>query len=188
MDQKRVKRYLYFIILIIFIILWSQLLYLIHPETIVESIGLQNIYIITFFIGAIGGTATVTVISYYPIILTLAFGGGNPIILGIVGGLGLTLGNILYYYFGLKGKDVMNHSHNKRTERILTWINKRPAWMIQMLIFVYVGLTPLPNNILTMSSGLTGYPFKRLIVPLVLGNVTLTTILSLVAIQGAQML
>jgi uncharacterized membrane protein YdjX (TVP38/TMEM64 family) len=121
-----------------------------------------------------GEAATLTALSYYPTVITLAAGGLNPFLLGLIAGAGMTVGNSLYFYLGLKGRGIMSERLEKRAERLLEWINKRPRWLVQILIFLYVGFTPFPNNLLTASGGVTNYPFKRMIIPLFLGNVVLT--------------
>ncbi|MBW2997041.1 VTT domain-containing protein [Candidatus Woesearchaeota archaeon] len=186
--KKRTRNYALFFILLIFIVFWSALLYFITPQELVEIIGVKNGYILSFLFGVFGEAATLTAISYYPAIITLAAGGLNPFLLGVIAGTGMTIGNSLYFYFGVQGRGIMPERLEKRAERLLEWINKRPRWLVQILIFLYVGFTPFPNNLLTVSGGVAGYPFKRIIVPLLLGNIVLTSSLAYLTALGLRVI
>ena len=180
----RKKRIATFIGVVLFVFVWSALLYKFHPEELVELIGLRNGYIAGFFIGVFGAAATFSFISVYPAIITLAAGGWNPIILGLVVGVGMTIGNLIYFYLGQKGKDVLAEKYEKRAERLLKWVEEHPCWLVEIVIFVYVGFTPFSNNLLTIFGGITGMRFRTVFVPLLLGNIFLATWFAYLTVLG----
>jgi membrane protein YqaA with SNARE-associated domain len=168
------KKRLIFGLLILFVIAWSITLAIIGPTTIVNTIGIRNGYIAAFIVATLGGFSTITSSSYFLTIITLAGGGANPYILGVVAGTGITIGDSLFYYLGFRGRDVANKKIYKWTEKFSKWLEKRPRWLVPIIIFIYTGFTPLPNDILTVSLGLSSYPYKYLIIPMWAGNITIT--------------
>ena len=186
--KKRIKRLIIFFLLLALVVFWSVLLYFIAPEELVEKIGVHNGYILSFLVGVFGEAATLTALSYYPAIITLAAGGLNPFLLGVVAGAGMTTGNSLYYYLGLQGRTILSERVERQAHRLLEWINRRPRWLVQILIFLYVGFTPFPNNLLTVSGGVTGYQFKKIIIPLLLGNMVLTFSLAYLTALGLRVI
>ncbi|HII72164.1 TPA: hypothetical protein HA265_05410 [Candidatus Woesearchaeota archaeon] len=180
------KRWFTFFGILMAIFLWSALLYRYHPEKIVGMIGINNGYIASFLIALFGEAATFSFISVYPAIITLAAGGLNPIALGIIAGLGMTAGNMLYYYLGYRGKEVLTEKYEHKIDRLLRWMEKEPCWIIQLVIFLYVAFTPLPNNLLTVACGVADHRWKRLLPPLIIGNIVLCTYVSYFAVLGIK--
>ncbi len=173
------KKFLVFGLLILFVIVWSVTLAIIGPETIVDFIGVENGYIAAFIIATLGGVSTITASSYFFTVITLAGGGANPYILGFVAGTGITIGDSLFYYLGLRGRDVANKKVHKWTDKFSKWLEKRPRWLVPIIVFIYTAFTPLPNDILTVSLGLSSYPYKYLIIPMWAGNIIITILTAL---------
>ncbi|MFH1064784.1 MAG: VTT domain-containing protein [Candidatus Woesearchaeota archaeon] len=176
--RKIRKRYIVFVLLLIFIILWSILIYFKHPGEIIRMVGVKNGYIISFFVGLFGGAATFTAIIYYPVLGTLAAGGLHPLVLALIAGAGMTIGQSIYFYFGYTGRAVLSEKNQARMDKVRVWIHKKPEFLVRALIFLYVGFTPLPNNLLTASGGIIDYPFKKIIWPLLLGNIIMTAMVT----------
>ncbi|MBU2561732.1 MAG: hypothetical protein KKD17_05525 [Nanoarchaeota archaeon] len=172
--KNRARNSVIFFLLLSFIIFWSVLLYFITPQRLVERIGVQNGYLLSFLFGVFGEAATFTALSYYPAIIALAAGGLSPFILGLIAGTGMTVGNSLYFFFGRESRNVLSEKLEKQARKVLHWVEGKPNWILQIIIFIYVGFTPFPNNLLTVSGGITGVPFRKIILPLFLGNVVLT--------------
>ncbi|MBN1544870.1 hypothetical protein JW898_05420 [Candidatus Woesearchaeota archaeon] len=180
--KKRLRNTIIFFLLLAFIVFWSVLLYFITPHRLVDGIGVQNGYILSFLFGVFGEAATFTALSYYPAIVTLAAGGLNPFILGLIAGTGMTMGNSIYFFFGRETRNVLSENLEKQARKVLRWVEGKPNWILQMIMFIYVGFTPFPNNLLTASGGITGVPFRKMILPLFLGNVVLTTTIAYITI------
>jgi membrane protein YqaA with SNARE-associated domain len=174
------KKYLNFGFLLLFIIVWSITLAIIGPDTIVDVIGIENAYITAFIIATLGGVSTITAPSYFLTIITLAGGGANPYILGIVAGTGITIGDSLFYYLGYSGRHIAKKKANKWIQKFSKWLSEKPKWLMPIIIFIYAAFTPLPNDILTISLGLMCcYPYKYVIIPLWAGNITITILTAL---------
>lgn len=187
--RKTSHRFIFGIIFI-FIIMWTVFLVIYKPTNLVEFVGVRNGYLVLILSTFFGGLATVSVVSVYPQLIALVAGGLNPFVAGIFAGLGLTIANSLFFFFGAKGRDVAKESSafRKFSRAFVKWINRQPEWAVPIFVFVYVGFTPFPNNLLTASGGFFDYPFKKIAVPLLLGNIALLVILAYFGSMGLQIL
>ena len=164
--------------IVLFIIAWSVLLLYISPQEIVDSIGANNVLIVAFLISTLGGLSSLTSTSYYTMLVTFSAGGANPVLLGVAAGAGLTISDSLVYYLGTKGHDILTGQLAEYAEMIADWINDKHERLVQLFAFVYLGLTPMPNDLLTGSLGLAEYDFKKFFPALLLGNITLSIIIA----------
>lgn len=184
MDMKHKHSLLVVASLLLFLIFWSVLLYHISPQEIVEYIGVENSIIVAFFVSTFGGLSSFTAGSYYGMIITLASGGASPILLGISTGVGLTISDSLVYYLGTRGHEVLTGRPKKWADKIAIWVSKQNVHLVQAFAYVYTGLTPMPNDLLTGSLGLAEYSFKRLLPAMLLGNITLSIIIAEFAVRS----
>lgn len=182
--KRGVKKYLTFVALLAVLVFWIIILSKFAPSEIIVKLGVRNTYIILFLIAAIGGSSLITSSSYYIVIPILAVAGLNPLLLGLFGGVGLTIGDSIYFYLGSKGKEASPEKFDRKLERIHKFIEGRPKWFTTTFIYVYAGFTPLPNDVMTFFLGLSGYSYKKMILPLVIGNMTGSMILAYLGIFG----
>ncbi len=75
-------------------------------------------------------------------------------------------------YFGKKGGEALNAPLRKKLRIFSRFIKKQPRWAVTLLVYGYFSFAPLPNDIITFPLGLAGYPFKKIWVPAVLGDIT----------------
>ena len=105
--SKREKKLLGVFVLISIIILWALLLFYLPPTEIIDTIGVQNGYILTFFAALLGGTSVLFPFPYYLVVFTLGAGGLNPFLLGIFSGVGLMVGDSTSYLLGYSGREII---------------------------------------------------------------------------------
>ncbi len=148
------------------------------PVEMVGILGLRNSYLIVFFVSLIGAFTSFTTLTTYPVVVAMAAGHPHPFAIGVVAGLGLSAGDILFYYFGFAARELAGGSLEKRLEKILQRLTRLPQIAIQAFIYFYVAFTPFPNNLLTGILAFTGYPFRKVVVPLVLGDITLPALVA----------
>jgi len=174
-------------ILLAAIVAWLFYVIKIGPAEIVDKMGSQNSFIVIVITTFFGAVTAVPIATVYPTVITFAAGGLHPIITGLAAALGITIANIIFFYLGNKGQELAKNStfFSKYQKRILNWIAKQPEWAIPFFIFIFIGLTPLPNNVLTASGGLANYPFKKMLAPLVIGNVFLMLVIAYIASSQA---
>ena len=176
-----VKDHAIFLAILGFIILWSLFMLMIGPDAIVDRVGVTNGYILVFLAASVGGASTVSSASFYATIFTLASGGLNPLALGIIAGTGVTIGDSLFFYFGKKGRDIAPEQFQGRIDKLSFWLKGRKDHQIQAFAFTYAGFVPLPNEILTISISLSGYPYRKIIGPILLGNIILMSLIAYLA-------
>ncbi len=161
------------------IVVWSLLVINVGADVIVAFIGVKNGYIVLFFIALFGGMSSITGVSYAATIVTLAAGGLNPLLLGLASGLGISIGDTIYYFLGRQGRTATADTKLAYWgERFSTWLMKQQKRYVVLGIYCYTAFTPLPNDLLTLSVGYSRFPYLPAIIALVLGNFTLTTIIA----------
>jgi len=183
-----VKKNRTLIIFLLILIGWVVFLSFVSPEEIIKTIGINNGYLVAFVVALLGGVSTLTAGSFYLLIITLALGGLNPILLGIVTGPALTVGDGIFFFLGSKAVNALPKYFKDRLVKLSQWINGKYSWLIPILIYFYAGFSLLPGDILMLVLALADYPFKKTIIPLFLGNITLITIMAYLTIQGAKIL
>lgn len=182
--MKKRRNYFIFGGILLFVIGWSILLLHISPKEIVSYIGAENSLIVAFGVSTFGGLSSLTSTSYYAMLTTLSTGGANPLLLGISAGAGLTISDSLIYYLGTRGHEILTGDWRQRADQISRWINTQHEHVVQIFAYVYTGLTPLPNDLLTGSLGLAEYSYRRLLPALLLGNITLSILIAEFAVRS----
>src|SRR3989344_4173968 len=115
--MKDLLKYLPRILLILFFIGCSFLLYYSSPEKLIEFIGVENAYFFIFILALIGGITTFSGIPYHLVLVTLAAGGLNTGLLGFSAAVGVILGDSTSYFVGHQGRVIIPQSIQKFSEK-----------------------------------------------------------------------
>ncbi|MBU2562568.1 MAG: hypothetical protein KKF68_02825 [Nanoarchaeota archaeon] len=185
MIRKYYKNILFFLILILFLATLSFFLYFLGPEEIVNNLGIRNSYLLAFVVSFFGGFSTWSSISFIATLITLSAGGINPIYLGFVAGIALAIGDLVILYIGSKGRELVvgkwEKKLNKFSKKIKTnWVGK----IAPLITYLYMGFTPLPNDFILVFLAFIEYPKKKLYLPIILGDLTFTLLVSILASKG----
>jgi len=181
MNPKKIAK---FIAVLVLIITWSFLLIVIGPSKLIILFGETNSIIAFFLIGAFGGVSTLTASFFYSTLISLVRVGLDPIMLGIVGGVAISIGDSLFYYLGRSGREALFGKPKEWALTISHWLKELPKWLIPFVTFAYVGLTPLPNDVFTVSLGLAGIRYRTMILPMIAGNIFLTIVIAIIVSKG----
>lgn len=158
---------------------------LIGPTRVIALLGVEGGYLAVFIASALGGFS---LIASGPLIITiaaLAAAGLHPFLLGLVAGIGMTIGDSLYLWIGRNGAKALPEGKMKqRVDTLSKWISGKPRWMVPFVVYVYVGFTPLPNEAVLLSASALGGKLRYVLLSLLLGNITLATA---IALFGAQL-
>lgn len=163
-------------LIVLFIASWSILLFYHPPGEIVERLGVRNIYIFVFLLAMIGGVSTFTSTTFYTALITISLGGVKPIWIALFASIGLTFGDLVFYYLGTKGRQCIKGKYAGNVFRLTKWMEKIDDRITMLMIFFY-SLTPLPSDIIAISLAIVGFPFRKMIIPLFVGNFTLIIML-----------
>jgi len=172
------KFYGSFILIVLVIVGWAIFFYFIPPTMVVEYIGLQNSYIVAFVLAVICGFSSITGTTFYVAVAALSHGGANPLILGIVGGLGLCISDFAFYFVVSKGTHVIDKHWEKLSNFIKRLVKSMPNWAIYIFIFLYSTFAPIPNDIILVALAIGGTPFKKIAPFLFAGDVASTILLA----------
>ena len=132
-------------------------------------------YLGAFLISIIGNF---TIIFPIPYSMAIFFLGAsrvvNPLILGIVAGIGAQIGEVSAYLLGRGvSKIELEKKYGARFKRINQMVEKHGLWAI----FIFAA-TPLPDDMVLIPAGIIGYDFKKTMIAGFLGKIVLTTFLA----------
>ncbi|MFX1586876.1 MAG: VTT domain-containing protein [Promethearchaeota archaeon] len=125
-----------------------------------EEFGDFGIYVGVFLISIFGNFTIIFPVPYTIalIVISAVIPGVNPILLGIVGGLGASIGEITAWLIGRGSKNLLKDSES--VERMNRYVEK--GWA-PVLIFIFAA-TPLPDDAFLIVLGIAQYSiFKTLI-------------------------
>lgn len=188
MKKKKIIKYLPRILLILFFISISLFFFLYSsPERLITLIGVQNAYALIFILAFLGGMTTFTGIPYHLVLITLATGGLNPLLLGLSTAIGVMLGDSTSYYVGYQGSVIIPKTLHRILQRIRNFALKYPK-ILPLFFFLYGSLSPFSNDFIVISMGLSQYPYWRVMVPLGLGNLVFNISLAYLSTQAYSLL
>ena len=97
----------------------------------------------------------------------------NPLLLGIITGIGSGIGELSSYIVGRGGGKLIDTVNSEKLNSYRDLVEQRP-WFTHFLIFFFAA-TPLPDDIILVPLGLIDYSWRKSIVPCTLGKIVLTT-------------
>jgi len=160
-NNKRLKHVILFVLVLIVIIAISVSLhffYVLNPERLVQ---LKNyVYLGAFLISIIGNAtiifpgAVLVTLSNMGIILYSSIGLAGPIVIGLVGAAGATIGELTGYAVGYGGSAVIKN--NRLYSRLERWIAK---WGIPTIIVL--SAIPFFFDLVGIAAGATRFPLWK---------------------------
>jgi len=181
MLEKRNKKIISFSVLVVLILFLVVFVYFVNPEDLVEKIGVRNGYILAFLVSFFGGFSAGGSFSFITLLITLSVGGLNPIYLGLISGISLATGDMIMFYAGSKGRELIKGKWDEKINKIANYFEKR-KWKkraIPLIAYIYVGFAPLPNDIFVLFMAAIKYPIKKMAVILILGDITFALVITL---------
>lgn len=161
------------------IAIWSAALYHLGADAIVEFVGLENGYLVMFLVSLFGGLSSFGGATYLATTVTLAAAGMNPVTIALVAALGTIIGDSFYFVASHYGSDyLIDHDIGTYVDRLTKWLQTKPRYVLWFFIYFYTAVTPFPNDVLTISLGVTRQPYFLVISALALGNFTFVLLLA----------
>ncbi|MFX0059879.1 MAG: hypothetical protein ACFE85_18870 [Candidatus Hodarchaeota archaeon] len=147
-----------------------------------NEFGDLGIYIGVFSISIFGNFTIIFPVPYTIalIVISAVIPGVNPIMLGIVGGLGASIGETTAWLIGRGSKGVIGDSES--TKRMKNYVEK--GWA-PLLIFIFAA-TPLPDDAFLIVLGLAQYSIIKALMYCFLGKFTLCFLCSALPIWFAD--
>lgn len=139
-------------------------------DTLIDTLGSSNAYLLMFFLGILGGFTTFTGIPYHLILMSLAAGGLNPVVLGVCTAIGVMLGDSTMFLIGTKVKDTLSPRLQATLDRLSAYLSMHPKLVAPALVG-YGTFSPFSNDFIVASLSMMGYTYWRTIIPLTIGNI-----------------
>lgn len=158
-----------FVLIALFIVSWSVFLNFYTPEEIVTIMGVHNVYIFVFILAIIVGVSVFTNTLFYSSLVAISFGGVSLVWLSLLASTGLLSGDLVIYYFSKTGSRCVPEKYESLVVRLTEWNKKYTNNQIVLLIFLY-SLVPLPSDAISIFLGISSFPVRKIILPLVLGK------------------
>lgn len=155
----------------------------VSPEYIAQQLGTQNVLVLMFVFGVIGGLTTFTGIPYHLILASFAAGGVNPLALGMVTAAGVMVGDSTMYVLGKNIASAVPAPFVQAIQKIGEFFDTHPKLLAPSL-FVYGSVSPFSNDWIVASLSIHGYSFSKIIVPLALGNIVFNVGIAYAGIYG----
>jgi len=158
----------------------------VSPEEIVNKIGVRNGYFLAFAISLFGGFSSGGSIAFISLLITLVSGGLNPVYLGLVAGISLAIGDMIMFYVGSKGRELIRGKWSKRIRKVSKMFKKRKKLerMVPVIAYLYIGFAPLPNDVLILFLAAIEYPIKKMNAIIILGDLTFSLMITLLTAKG----
>lgn len=153
-------------------------IFFIDPVKIVDFVGIKNAYLISFLIASLGGLSIFTSSSFFVMVATFSIGGVNPLLLGFFSGIGLTIGDSLFFFVGYKGRPFIESCLKSWFDRFVEWFQGRSSLQVGIFVYLYASFSPFPNDILAVFLASAGYPYRKFLPLILVGNITLVIIVA----------
>lgn len=176
--MRWIYRHYVFLLLFLFIAFWLAALLVWGPEAIIKLIGVENSYAVAFILAAIAGLTSFTGSIHFTALATFAAGGADPFLLGLVGGTGLFLSDSLFFYAAQHGRHAASEQWGHYIERLTRAASTVPRWAVPLGVFLYVGFSPFPNDILMLALALGGFRYRLIFPALFLASITHVTLIA----------
>lgn len=174
--HKQTRDRLTLLVIIALIVGWAILFFFVSPETIIDAIGVHNAYIVVFLLALIGGLSTITGTSLFAVIATFAAGGAHPFLLGITAGLGIFVSDSIFFALARRGSQTIKERPRDIRDKLAYYIEQLPPWGLHGGIYLYVGLSPLPNDILMIALALARVRYRTIAPALFAASITIATL------------
>jgi len=169
-----------FFTLVVFSISLFALFYFISPEDIVNKIGVRNGYVLVFLVSLFGGFSAGGFVYFASILVTLVAGGLDPLHVGLIAGISLSLGDLVMFYLGSKGRELIKGKWKERINKV-TEICKKSKWLQKatpVFAYLYMGFSPFPNDIIILLLAAIKYPPKAMSIIIISADMTFAMILA----------
>lgn len=151
----------------------NVLFFFVSPQELVSYIGVENSYLITFVVAAVGGLSAFTGTVLYGLIATFGAGGSSPWLLALAGGVGIFISDSIFFYLASRGRTLIPSQWNSWVLKIQSMVQKYPQSMVLVFVYCYLSVFPFPNDILMIALAVAGYTYRRIALVVLAGSVTI---------------
>lgn len=179
---KNVLTSIFFLALLVVLVI--IFVFVLNPNELVERIGVSNSYLVMFFVSLFGGFSAGGSVSFIATLIAFTTGGLNPLYLGLIAGVALAIGDLFMFYAASRGRELIPERYEDRIDRLADFLHGKNNFVIEVFIFLYMALAPLPNDLLLVSLAAVKFPQRRLLLPLILGDIAFPMIIIFSTLHG----
>ena len=125
------------------------------------------------FVASVLGNATIILPAPYSLFIFILGACLDPLLLGLVSGLGAAIGELTGYALGMAARKAVSGERLAKLERAKKLLEK-PAFLVVLLL----AATPLPDDVVSVPLGLVGYPLWKAFPAFFLGKAVLCLFLA----------
>ena len=184
-ETKKIRRVFFLVFLAVILVSISAISFYIGPQEIVSQIGVRNAYIVALLVSFFAGFSAFTAVSFYSMLLTFISGGMNPVVLAFIAGISLSMGDMILFYFGLKGRDLISGRIDQAIDRVANYFHKQQrVRYIPLFSYIYISIIPLPNDWLLLFLASIRFPQKKMFLVIILGDISHAFLITFLAVKG----
>ena len=142
----------------------------------VSSPSRYNAYLVSFLVSIFGNTTIFIPFPYTAFVFIMTSQLGlDPLLLGLISGLGAAIGELTSYALGAGGgRYLEGHGYSKRFSSLHTFLLEHRR-LVPLVIYLFAA-SPLPDDMIMVPLGIIRYGLMRTLVPCFLGKTTLLII------------
>ncbi len=160
------------------IALWSAFFYFIPADAVIAKVGVENTYLVAFGVALLAGFSSLSGAAAYATLIQFSLAGANPLYLGLSSGVGIFLSDSAFYFLLMRGRSSISPHFPELFERIRRFFIRIPDLLVYVSVFVFSAFTPIPNDLVLAALAFAGYRYRNFWPALLLGDITLTLLLS----------
>ena len=185
-DKKiRKRKITLFILLASIFIIFTAIWLFTSPEEILNTIGIQNGYILAFIVSFFAGFSAFTAVSFYSLLIAFITAGLNPWLLALITGTSLALGDMFLFYFGRKGRDMISGKVDRAISKLAHYFSRHNLEkFIPLFSYIYISFIPLPNDWLLIFLASIRFPQRKMNIIIILGDYTHVSLLTFLIMKG----
>ena len=164
-------------------------------SAIIAVVGVHGLYSFVLSLGYAGalisgfiGTSSLMISIFPPQIIVFLLSdpalGLNPLLLGILAGIGAGIGQFTHYYIGEGGRYVISEKYRKRIDTWKPRIEKYGA----ILIFLFAVTQFSPYDIIWIPLGMMNYPKKKALTASIIGKTVMLVTFAYGGYYGIEMI
>lgn len=170
------RRYATLIAVLLFVVALNTLYIFVPPEELVGVVGVANSYMVVFLLAVIGGMSSLTGATLYSTLAIFGAGGSNPLLLALIGGLGIFISDSIFFFLAYYGHKSIPERWRRAVGRAFSWSRTHSRQIVLVLSYFYLGVMPLPSDLLMLVLVLAGYTYREVAPVLLAAGVTLAFI------------
>jgi membrane protein YqaA with SNARE-associated domain len=139
-------------------------------------------YLGIFIISVISSS---TIFLPFPIYVVIFFAPGiglNPLLVGLVAGIGSAVGELTGYFIGLGGEKAIEHKEKKQPKLVKFFENLFKKYGFPVIVIT--AFIPFPFDIIGILSGLAEYDIKKFFIAVAIGKILKTTLIAYAGFIG----